>query len=268
MDFVSEIALRALASATTPHDAEHAAAACERRAGDIGPDSPGHASNQAAAALLRELATSAPRTPRHLTITYTGLPVRVDPTRIDPDKHVVPDHLDGDSGEAAARLLMDAVDAGAIVQPADVTIECYGDDDLDAGGFVLVAFGDCHSRRGVTCGWRDVKNISGKTPEDALAFMVAELNTALGVPTLPSGKLARVAIAAKELPVREALRQIVAGDPRSVVAGASGARVCEVANLACHDIDLLVVAAGARTGCYTVGISTSSPRRSRGRRFS
>lgn len=195
MDFVSEIALRALASATTPRDAEHAAAACERRAGDIGPDSPKYASNKAAATLLRELATSAPRTPRQLTITYTGLPVRLDPTRIDPDKHVVPDHLDIDSGEAAARLFMDAVDAGAIVHPAGVTLECYGDDDTDGGGLVLVAFGDGRSRRGVTCGWRDMKNISGDTPKDALAFMVAELNAALGVPTPPSGKLARVAIA-------------------------------------------------------------------------
>ncbi len=251
MDFVTEIALNALARATTPQDAERAATDCERRADDVEPDSPKRAGNRAAATALRALARSAPREPRPLTISYVGLPVRLDPTRIDPDKHVVPDYPEPTCGEDAARLFMDAVDAAAIAQPADIMLECYGDDDTDAGGFILVAFG-AGRQRGVTCGWREVKNISGDSPEDALEFMVAELNAALGVRTPPKVRLTHVAIAAKQPSVHDTLRQIIAQDPHSVVSAVSGGEVSEVANLAGQDIDVLAVEVGPRTRGYTV----------------
>lgn len=207
----------------------------------------------AAPARRRELATRAGRSPRALTIVYTGVPVRVDPAKIDPEKLTVPDHLDPESGADAARLFTDALEAKALLAPAEITIECYGDDDIDSGGFVLVAYGASDHRRGVTCGWREVQNISGESAQSALEFMAAELNAALGVHLPPVGeRLAHIAIAAQQPLVRAALRQIVEADPGMVVEVATGAPVAEIANLAGKDIDALVVQAGPRGHGYTI----------------
>ncbi len=236
MDTPTEMALHALASATTSYDAERGAEQCD-----------------AAATLLRQLARSAPRPPRALTINYTGDPVRLDFTKIDPDKHVVPDAIEEDCGEGAARLFMDALEAGAIVAPADITLKCYGDDDTIGGGIVLVAYGTGGRERGVTCGWREVRNISSETPEDALEFMVAELNTALGVRTqITRPKLTRVVIAAKRPLVRAGLREIINGDPRSRVIAENDNAVCEVASRGENYIDVLIVEIGRGRNGYTV----------------
>jgi hypothetical protein len=231
MENATETALHALASATTAQDAECGAAQCDE-----------------AAALLRQLAQRAPRPPRALTINYTGDPVRLDPTKIDPHKHVVPDNIEEDCGEQAARLFMDALEAGAIVAPDGIKLECYGDDDTIGGGIVLVAFSPGGHRRGVTCGWREVRNIFGDSPEDALEFMVAELNTALGVPP-PRPKRARVSIAAKRPLVRAGLCQIVDRDARSIIAGELKP---DDATLREEDLDLLIVEVGSRRSTYTV----------------
>ncbi|HMH46962.1 MAG TPA: hypothetical protein VK538_04540 [Solirubrobacteraceae bacterium] len=94
-------------------------------------------------------------------------------------------------GEAAARLFDQAITACALVIPSGLRAECYSDDDSDGGGFILAVYPTSGSQ-GVTCGWRDVKNIAclqgDARPEDdrrlvkeALEFMASELNAALGV---------------------------------------------------------------------------------------
>jgi hypothetical protein len=132
-----------------------------------------------------------------LTISYTGDPVRVDPTRIAGDLRVPNVAIDGDDrpGRVADALFCDALAAGALVSPDGMTIECYGDDDSDGAGFTLVAHANDNERRGVTCGWRDAGNIARLVDDDrrdsdpdiarrALEYFAAELNAALGANTV------------------------------------------------------------------------------------
>lgn len=139
-----------------------------------------------------------------LTITYTGEPVRVDMSKYDAlDPETREEELDnyvpmvgdlgGQPGQEAATLFANARDAGILVQPEGLDIQCYGDDDPSdgTGGMVLVAYprDGLASRIGVTGGWRDADNVAGdETPgharelvEHALDFFAAELNLALGV---------------------------------------------------------------------------------------
>jgi hypothetical protein len=253
MDTPTETALDALARATAPYAAERAAAQCAARADTGEHDEVVAARYSAAAARLRELAAGVARSPHALTIAYSGVPVRVDSAKIDPDKLVVPDHLQPEAGADAARLFTDALEAKALVAPPDVTIECYGDDAIDGGGFVLVAYVGGARGRGVTCGWREAKNISGENVQSALEFMAAELNAALGVHRPPAGELlTHVAIAARQPLVRAALRQIVEADPGMVVEVASGVPVTEIANVTGKFIDVLVVEAGPHDQGYTI----------------
>ena len=134
-----------------------------------------------------------------LAITYTGEPVRVDLSQIQPDMRV-PD-LTGEGalgrdvpGNVASTLFFEAILYGALVAPSGMTIDCYGTDDAGDPGFVLVAYAHDCPRRGVTAGWRSVKNIARITDYDprdaghehmvreALEYFAAELNAALGVP--------------------------------------------------------------------------------------
>jgi hypothetical protein len=131
-----------------------------------------------------------------IKITYTGDPMRVDPDRITDEMFVPnlgfndPRHADDRPGEVAARLFIAAEGSGALVIPDGVALDCYGDHDDDGGGFMLVAYPRGERGAGVTCGWRDVRNIvrlDGDTREDndpevvkhALSFMAAEINVAL-----------------------------------------------------------------------------------------
>jgi len=132
-----------------------------------------------------------------IVINYGGAPVKVDGRRITRDMSVpslgCDDPLQADEyhGEAAARLFDQAITACALVIPSGLRAECYSDDDSDGGGFILAVYPTSGSQ-GVTCGWRDVKNIAclqgDARPEDdrrlvkeALEFMASELNAALGV---------------------------------------------------------------------------------------
>jgi hypothetical protein len=132
-----------------------------------------------------------------LRITYTGEPVRADHERITEDMfvpnvgHDGPLHADDLPGQVAAGLFNLAVSEGALVIPDDLTVDCYGDDDRDGGGFILVAYPTGNHRAGVTCGWRDTRNLARGKEDDrddndanvvrkALEFMAVEINTALG----------------------------------------------------------------------------------------
>lgn len=131
-----------------------------------------------------------------LSILYTGDPLRVIPERITPGMYVPNigryDPLEADErpGEVAAQLFELAEAEGAIAIPGGVRVHCYGDDDQEGGGFILVAYPKTRdARAGVTCGWRDVDNLTRreddredhhpKVVQAALEFMVAEVNASL-----------------------------------------------------------------------------------------
>jgi hypothetical protein len=132
-----------------------------------------------------------------ITISYNGPPVKIVARRIT-SKMWVPnlgrnDPLRADCcpGEIAARLFEQAKEACALVIPKGLRAECYGDDDIDGGGFVLVVY-PAHGSAGVTCGWRDVENIvcpegdarpdnDRRLVKEALEFMASEMNAALGL---------------------------------------------------------------------------------------
>jgi len=135
--------------------------------------------------------------PSPLVINYSGASVKVDGRRITGDMSVPdlgredPLQADEHPGEAAARLFEQATTARALVIPEGLRAECYGDDDSDGGGFILAVYPPRGSQ-GVTCGWRDVKNIvrlqddarpnnDRRLVKEALEFMAGELNAALGV---------------------------------------------------------------------------------------
>jgi hypothetical protein len=179
MDDTTDLALRALAAATSPADTDAAAAICERAA-----DEQQHAPYSAqdrreAAALLRRLSATIERPPRGLRFSYGGPPVRLDASLVDEDSFSPIDKLEPEAGHASATLFNAALAAGAVIAPAGITVECVGDDDTIGGGVVLIANQDGHTQ-GVTCGHRDVANIDGLTPVKALEYMVDELNAALG----------------------------------------------------------------------------------------
>jgi hypothetical protein len=100
-----------------------------------------------------------------------------------------PRQADEFPGEVAARLFEQAKEARALVIPDELRAECYGDNDSDGGGLILVVYPK-HGSAGVTCGWRDVENIvcpeGDPRPDNdrrlvtrALVFMAVEMNTAL-----------------------------------------------------------------------------------------
>jgi hypothetical protein len=130
-----------------------------------------------------------------ITIRYSGRPITVSPRRITRDMWVPnlgrndPLAADEFPGEVAVRLFEEAKEARALVIPDELRAECYGDNDSDGGGFILVVYPKLGSA-GVTCGWRDVENIvcpeGDPRPDNdrrlvtqALVFMAVEMNTAL-----------------------------------------------------------------------------------------
>lgn len=132
-----------------------------------------------------------------IVINYGGAPVKVDGRRITGDMSVpnlgCDDPLQADEypGEAAARLFDQASTARALVIPDELRAECYGDDDSDGGGLILAVYPTSGSQ-GVTCGWRDVKNIvcphgdarpdnDRRLVKEALEFIASEMNAALGI---------------------------------------------------------------------------------------
>lgn len=132
-----------------------------------------------------------------IAITYSGPPVKVNGRRITREMFVPnfgrndPLQADACPGEAAASLFEQAKAARALVIPDELRAECYGDDDAQGGGFILAIYPT--SGAGVTCGWRDVENIvcaegdprpdnDRRLVKEALEFMAAEMNAALGIP--------------------------------------------------------------------------------------
>jgi hypothetical protein len=132
-----------------------------------------------------------------ITINYSGPPVKVDGRRINREMWVPnlgrndPLHADPCPGEVAASLFEQAKAARALVIPDELRAECYGDNDSDGGGFILAVY-STSSAEGVTCGWRDVENIvcpegdprpdnDRRLIKEALQFMAAEMNAALGI---------------------------------------------------------------------------------------
>jgi hypothetical protein len=95
-------------------------------------------------------------------------------------------------GREAAELFSLAESEGALVIPEGLVLDCYGDDDRDGGGFILVAYPAGERRAGATCGWRDADNLARGGAEDdrddndanvvraALELIAAEINAALG----------------------------------------------------------------------------------------
>lgn len=133
-----------------------------------------------------------------ITISYGGAPVKVNGRRITREMWVPnlgrddPLQADPDPGEVAVRLFDQAVAARALVLPSELRAECYGDNDANGGGFILAVYSTRGSAGGVTCGWRDVGNIvcpegdlrpdnDRRLVKEALEFMAAEMNTALGL---------------------------------------------------------------------------------------
>ena len=138
---------------------------------------------------------STPASP--ISISYSGPPVKGDGRRIRHEMWVPnlgrndPLQADDYPGEVAARLFEQAKEARALVIPDELRAECYGDNDSDGGGFILVVY-PMHGSAGVTCGWRDVENIvcpdgdprsdnDRRLVKEALQFMAGELNAALGI---------------------------------------------------------------------------------------
>jgi hypothetical protein len=131
-----------------------------------------------------------------LTILYTGDLARVDPAKITEEMYV-PNvgqrgilHADDRPGEVAARLFDTAESEGALLIPKGLRIECFGDDDTDGGGIILIAYRQSGPHVGVTCGWRDAENLAAHPVDEredndpeivrmALEFMVGEINGAL-----------------------------------------------------------------------------------------
>jgi hypothetical protein len=129
-----------------------------------------------------------------LGVAYRGSPVTVDLSRLSyqmsvPMRDDRGRRTDPDAGAISAALFTCALNAGAIIAPAGMRLECHADDDWIGGGFILIAFlEDDDSTVGVTTGWQDATKISapaGQHPCDpalvgeALKFMAHELNTAL-----------------------------------------------------------------------------------------
>ncbi|MFZ1154747.1 MAG: hypothetical protein WAN93_07580 [Solirubrobacteraceae bacterium] len=131
-----------------------------------------------------------------LTIACTGERVRVDPKQIT-ENLLVPNlgrddplAADDQPGKVSAELFTEAESAKAVLILDGLIVDCYGDDDGDGGGFILVAYPAADRRAGVTCGWRDAKNLARNSGDDrddndpvvvkeALEFMAAEINSAL-----------------------------------------------------------------------------------------
>lgn len=305
MQDVTTLALRSFTAATTRQDAEAAAVLCELAADQDGHAPPQTRDHQDAATLLRRLSSTVARSPHGPRFSYNGRPVRLDPSRIADDKMITPDKTDPECGHATAALFNEAVASGAVIAPPGITVECLGDDDTDGGGFIPIAR-PAGTSRGVTCGWCDVANIHGASPVEALAFIVQELNRALGAPPercpdcgcvlrLRTGEQllalrdgapphapahtalcedqiglrctnvecerfacylemdaaapppTRVAVAAQNPFVRDALAQIIAADQRRQVVAATGAPAESLAGLA-DSLDVLVVEITAHGG--------------------
>jgi hypothetical protein len=137
-------------------------------------------------------------TPEHqdgaiLKVIYQGDPIRLDQSKIKTDMRVparcgADGPADTEGGAVAATLFRDALAAGAIIAPKQLRLECYADEDEFGAGVILIAFPDtAGAATGLTCGWRDVENITAEEHQDpfdpalvidALEFYVAELNTA------------------------------------------------------------------------------------------
>jgi hypothetical protein len=132
-----------------------------------------------------------------ITISYSGAPVTVNPRRINREMWVPnlgrndPLQADQRPSEVAASLFEQAKTARALVIPDELRAECYSDDDAQGGGFILAVY-PTNGTAGVTCGWRDVENIvcpecdtrpdnDRRLVKEALQFMAAEMNAALGV---------------------------------------------------------------------------------------
>ncbi len=128
-----------------------------------------------------------------LKVIYRGNPIRLDRSKIKygmrvPIRSGVERLGDPNGGTVAATLFRDALASGAIIAPKELRLECYADYAETSRGIILVAFCDTSGPSpGVTVGWRSVESISADDHQDpfdpalvidALAFFVAELNTA------------------------------------------------------------------------------------------
>lgn len=133
-----------------------------------------------------------------LTITYTGEPLSVEPSRITPKMFVPsvtgPGELDLEccAGRDGAQLFALAQTEGALLIPEGIVVECDGEDDEDGSGIVLEVYAAEDRRVGVTCGWSDAGHLARRSGdqraendpgvvEEALKFLAAQVNTALGV---------------------------------------------------------------------------------------
>lgn len=129
-------------------------------------------------------------TDRLLRITYTGKPVRVNPKQIT-EKMSVPEQGWNDTrpGNDAVTLFTEAEQAGALVVPKGIIVDCYSRDNQEAHDFMLVAYPDGDNGAGVTDGWFGVELLSRRDDthphnspvmvREALEVMAAKINAAL-----------------------------------------------------------------------------------------
>jgi hypothetical protein len=97
---------------------------------------------------------------------------------------------DFECGKVAGVLFEMALGAGALTVPDGVRIVCNADNDIDTGGFVLIAFpADPKSPWGATTGYHNARVVGTCDPErthdnssvrEALGFFANELNIAIG----------------------------------------------------------------------------------------
>jgi hypothetical protein len=118
--------------------------------------------------------------------------VTVTPTKITPDMRVPELDMTGRYGDfgcgfTAGALFQRAVTTGALAAPDGVRIECLIDNDIETGGFVLVAFPCGDAAWGATTGYHKA-SVIGTAPEAtsehravlaAVEFFARQLNLAL-----------------------------------------------------------------------------------------
>ncbi len=134
-----------------------------------------------------------------LTITYTGAPVRVQPSKITPSLRLPriwrsdkaePEPADFAAAAEIERMFTAAVAAEALVIPDDIMISCLDGASVDGNLFAFTAYNAGQSSAGQIIGWFAAEDVTlGESADQStllcLRFLASLINQGLNVPGEP-----------------------------------------------------------------------------------